>query len=149
MEQAFETQLQRLEGKIKWTVIYLPFSVHDRYGTNGRVNVTAIIDGHSFAGTLLPSKRGHYLPFNQSMKDATGKHLGDPVQVVIAPDTAPRVVEVPELVRTTLAAHEHARTKFSAMPDYQQREAIQHIMSAKSAATRERRVLALVERLQL
>lgn len=149
MTHDFEAQLQRLEGKIMWTVLYVPFSVPERYGTNGRLNVTATIDGHAFVGTLLPSKQGHYLPFNTAMKAATKKKLGDTVRVTMQPDTAPRVVEVPEILDAALDANERARAKFDAMPDYQRREAIVHILNAKADATRERRVQALVERLQL
>ena len=148
MTHEFSVELQRLPGKIMWTVIYVPFSVPELYGTNSRVNVTVTIDGHEFAGTLLPSKQGHYLPFNQPMKAATGKTLGDTVQVTMTPESSPREVEVPEILRVALAADAAARAQFAAKPAYQRRELIQHILNAKADETRARRVQALIARLR-
>ncbi|OPZ49658.1 MAG: hypothetical protein BWY92_01334 [Firmicutes bacterium ADurb.BinA052] len=35
----FDAVLSRLEGKMPWTVLYVPFSVSDEFGTNGRLTV--------------------------------------------------------------------------------------------------------------
>jgi hypothetical protein len=148
MPHEFDAQLHRLDGKIMWTVFYVPFSVPELYGTNNRLNVAVTIDGHAFAGTLLPSKQGHYLPFNAAMKAATRKQLGDTVHVVLEPDTAPRVVEVPACLQAALAADDAARATFESQPDYMRRESITHIMQAKADATRDRRIQALLERLR-
>ncbi len=127
-----------------WTVFYVPFSVPDLYGTNGRLEVKAVIDGHSFRGTLLPSRNGHYLPFNQAMKTACKKKLGDSVHVIMEPDTAPRTIEVPEDVAAALAADPKAKAVFDRLPDYWKREQITKITSAKLPVTRERRIRALL-----
>ena len=147
MTYEFDAQLQRLEGKIAWTVAYVPFPVGEDYDTKGRVKVVATLDGHAFRATLLPSRNGHYLAFNQDMKAATGKALGDTVHVTIAPDLAPRTVEVPDEIRAALAAHEGLRSAFDALPDYIQRESIRRILSAKTGPTREKRLAALIEKL--
>jgi len=147
MNYDYDAELQRLEGKIAWTVAYVPYPVSDDYGTSGRVNVVATLDGHPFRVVLLPSRNGHYLAFNQEMKAATGKALGDTVHVAIAPDTAPRPVEVPEEIASALAANGSARSVFDALPAYIQRGEIQRVTSAKAEATRQRRLEALVEKL--
>lgn len=146
-EWRFEAELRRLEGKIVWTVFYIPFSACDAFGTNGRVNVKVSIDGHPFAGVLLPSRNGHYLAFNQSMKATTGKALGDTVHVCIAEDKEPRVVEVPEEIRAALGESGPALQAFDALPDYIKREEINKVMSAKSEATKVKRLQALLEQL--
>lgn len=148
MTYEFDTQLQRLEGKIAWTVAYVPFPVDEDYGTKGRVNVAATLDGHAFRVTLLPSRNGHYLAFNQEMKAATGKALGDTVHVTIAPDPAPRTVEVPDEVRAALDAHEGVRSVFDALPDYIRREEVRRILSAKTQPTRAKRLAALIDKLE-
>jgi hypothetical protein len=148
MTHEFDATLCRLEGKIAWTVLYVPFSVPDTYGTNGRVNVSATLDGHTFAATLLPSRNGHYLAFNQAMKAATGKALGDTVHVVLAPDTAPRGVEVPDEIRAALDGQDGAREAFNALPPYIQRAEIGRITDAKTEPTRQKRLSGLLERLR-
>jgi hypothetical protein len=145
MPHTFTATLHRLEGKIAWTVFYVPFSVPDVYGTNGRFEVKAVIDGHPFRGTLLPSRNGHYLPFNQAMKTACKKELGDSVHVVMEPDAEPRTVAVPEDVGAALAADPAAKALFEALPDYWKREQITKITSAKQPETRARRICALLK----
>ncbi len=145
MPHTFTATLHRLEGKIAWTVFYVPFSVPDLYGTNGRLEVKATIDGHPFRGTLLPSRNGHYLAFNQAMKSATKKKLGDTVHVVMEPDTAPRTIEVPEDLAAALAADAAAKVRFDGLPDYFKREQITKIVSAKQPETRARRIQALLK----
>jgi len=147
MPHDFHATLHRLEGKIVWTVIYVPFSVRELCGTSGRLAVKAVIDGHPFRGTLLPSRNGHYLPFNQAMKSACKKGLGDSVHVAMEPDTAPRGVEVPEDVRAALAADPAAKMTFDRLPDYWKREQITKITSARRPETRGRRIGDFVARL--
>lgn len=146
-EWRFDAELHRLEGKIVWTVFYIPFSACDAFGTNGRVNVKVSIDGHPFNGVLLPSRNGHYLPFNAAMKAATGKALGDTVNVWLTADTEPRVVEVPEEIGELLAMNAGARSVFDALPDYIKREEIHKVMSAKCEATRLKWQQALLDKL--
>lgn len=144
MPHEFTAVLHRLEGKIAWTVFYVPFSVPDLYGTNGRLEVKAVIDGHPFLGTLLPSRNGHYLAFNQAMKSACKKKLGDSVHVVMEPDTAPRAIELPDDVRAALEADPNAKALFDRLPDYWKREQLTKITSAKQPETRARRLRALL-----
>ena len=83
MKHDFNAEIKLLEGKMKWSVIYFPHPASEHFGTNGRVNVTAVVDGHVFDGTLLPSRNGHYLVYNSIMKKAVGKGLGDTVRVTL------------------------------------------------------------------
>ncbi|HEY3268389.1 MAG TPA: YdeI/OmpD-associated family protein [Armatimonadota bacterium] len=145
---AYDAELCRLEGKIAWTVVYFPFPAREAFATNSRVNVTATLDGHAFDGVLLPSRNGHYLAFNQAMKDATGKAIGDVVHVTIVQDLAPRLVEVPEEIRSALAVDEAAFSTFTALPDYIKRGEIEKVTSAKQEATRRKRLDALLASLR-
>jgi len=143
----FTAVLHKLEGKIQWTVFYVPFSVQDAYGTNGRVNVKAMIDSHSCTGTLLPSRNGHYMVFNAALREACRKDLGDTVHVTMELDDIPRTVEIPGDILHALEAHEHLLQRFTGQPDYIKREEITKITSAKKQETRERRIEALLAKL--
>lgn len=147
MRYEYDTVLQRLEGKIVWTVAYVPFPVREDFGTNGRVNVVATLDGHPFRAVLLPSRNGHYFAFNQDMKAATGKQLGDSLHVSIVPDHAPRPVEIPEEIVLLLDGNVCARKAFEALPPYIQRDEIRRVTSAKADDTKQKRLAVLLEKL--
>ena len=148
MTHEFEAVLQRLEGKMQWTVFYIPFSIQDSYGTGGRLPVKAIIDGHLFTGMLLPSKKGHYMVCNQRIRETCQKGIGDSVYVIIWPDTQPRSVDVPEYLLNRLNNSPDILVLFKAQPDYLKREQLNHIEGAKSEEARERRISKLLNMLQ-
>ncbi|HOV69236.1 MAG TPA: DUF1905 domain-containing protein [Clostridia bacterium] len=67
MKYEFDSQIKQLEGKIKWSVFYFPYSAAEaeEFGFKGNIPVFITVDGHSFEHTLLPSKNGHYLVYNE------------------------------------------------------------------------------------
>jgi len=142
----FDAVLSRLEGKMPWTVLYVPFSVSDEFGTNGRLAVNAVIDGHEFRGTLLPSRNGHYMAFNKGMQSKCGKSLGDTVHVVMEEDTDSRTVRIPHDVEAALTARD-VTVRFRSLAPYIQREEINRIEGAKTSQTRMKRISALAEKL--
>ena len=146
MAHEFDAVLQRLEGKIAWTVFYMPFSVLELYGTPGRFKVKGTVDGHLFNGTLLPSRNGHYLVYNQAMRSGSKKKVSDAVHVVVEPDAAPRVITIPADVSEALESS-GAMAAFQGHPYYQQREELVKIDGAKQPETRSRRIQDLCQKL--
>ena len=147
MKHTFDADLTKLDGKIKWTVFYVPVSVSAASGTKGRVRVSGTLDGHAFRGTLLPSKNGHYLVFNRQLRDLCKKDVGESLHVEIEQDDEPRVVEVPGEIRRELEACPDALQAFEELPDYMKREEINKIVTAKRQDTRDRRLQKLVQSL--
>jgi hypothetical protein len=146
MKYDFDAEIKLLEGKMKWSVIYFPYPAQEHFGTNGRVNVNVVIDGHQFDGVLLPSRNGHYLVYNAAMKKLVKKQLGDTVQVELEECVEKRELVVPEYISTALkdaAAFE----KFLEMPDYIKREEVNKIEAAQRDETKSKRLQALVEKL--
>ncbi|WP_235775332.1 DUF1905 domain-containing protein, partial [Paenibacillus sinensis] len=68
---------------MKWKVVYFPYSVKEIFSTNGKVPVQIIADGHEFEHTLLPSKNGHYFVYNEFIRRAVHKELGDILHVIL------------------------------------------------------------------
>jgi hypothetical protein len=147
MKHEFDAVLQRLEGKIAWTVFYVPFSVFDIYGTNGRLNIIGIVDGYNFTGTLLPSKNGHYCVFNQTLKDNCKKGIGDTIHIMFEEDTTLRTVEIPQEILNILNFYPQLLDIFQRLPDYIKKEEINKILGAKKQETRDKRIQALIEKL--
>jgi len=143
----FDATIVRLPGKIAWPVFYIPVELSDAAGTKGRVNVRLVVNGAEFSGTLLPSKQGHYHVYNQAMRAHCGKELGGTVHVVLEIDRQPRELEIPQDVEAAFAGCAAASEKFAALPYYIRREEVNKIDSAKTQQTREKRIMALLEKL--
>lgn len=142
----FDSEIKRFEGKIKWSVFYFPYPAAEHFGTNGKIPVCVSVDGHEFEHTLLPSKNGHYLVYNEFIKQTVGKETGDFVHVVLEKDTKKREVIIPGYIEEELKSSGTLET-FSKQPDYMKREQINHIEIAKKEETRSGRLTALTKRL--
>lgn len=57
----FVAHISRLEGKIKWKVVILPFDVEKAFGTKSRVEVVISVDGFEGGLPCYPAKRGTIL----------------------------------------------------------------------------------------
>lgn len=146
MTHEFSAEIKMLEGKMKWPVIYFPHPAQEHFGTNGRINVTAVVDGHKFECVLLPSRNGHYLVYNAAMKKAVGKKLGDAVHVVLEKSEGKRELSIPDHISAALKENSVLDILLQ-MPYYIAREEISKIESAVRDETKAKRLQALIERL--
>lgn len=142
----FEATIERLPGKIVWPVIYVPSSFAEEAGTKTRINVVAEVDGLKARCTLLPSKNGHYLVYIKEMREHCGKEIGGTVRVKLERDDQPRELEIPQDVEEALT-NSKVKEEFEKRPYYIRRDEIGKINSAKAQETRERRIKAIVEKL--
>jgi len=94
MKFEFDSEIKRLEGKIKWNVFYFPYPAPEHFGSSGNIPVCITVDGHGFDHTLLPSKNGHYLVYNEFIRRAVGKELGDTVHVTLEKDEKKRFIRI-------------------------------------------------------
>lgn len=147
LSDEFEATIVRLPGKMAWPVCFIPSTIMAPFATKGRQNVKATIDGAEFAVTLLPSRNGHYLVYNQAMRAHCHKELGQALRLQVQPDDTPREVTVPADVEAALAVDPAASARFAALPYYRRREEINQIAAAKTAATRQKRIAQLLARL--
>ncbi|MNC39230.1 hypothetical protein D3C75_878790 [compost metagenome] len=147
MVYEFDGEIRMLEGKMKWKVVYFPHITGETFGTNGKVPIQVTVDGHDFEHTLLPSKNGHYFVYNELMRRAVGKELGDSVHVTLKENKEIRQVVLPEYIENVLQ-NQKVLNAFLGQPDYMKREQIQFIELAKKEETRHNRIAALCSRLQ-
>lgn len=142
----FEEAIRQLEGKIKWSVIYFPYSTQETFGSQGKIPVRITVDGHPFEHTLLPSRNGHYFVYNEFIKRAVGKTPGERVLVTLEEDTKERIYQVPEYIQKELQSNGVLSTYMS-QPDYLKREQVHYIEVAKKEETQRNRLNRLIERL--
>ncbi len=131
----FDAQLQRLEGKMPWTVFYIPFSAKEAFDSNGRIYVKILLDDYPFEGILLPSKNGHYMLFNKDIQYTCHKKLGDIVHVKLEKNMDIKSVAIPDMMNQKLKEDKDLLQAFNALPHHLKKEEINKIMSAKKEET--------------
>jgi len=146
MKFEFDSEIMRLEGKIKWNVFYFPYPATEHFGSKGNIPVRITVDGHAFDHMLLPSKNGHYLVYNEFIKRAVGKQPGDIVHVTLERDTKKRELVLPAYIEEALK-EAGVLEQFLQLPDYEKREQANHIELAKKEETKFNRLGALIRRL--
>ena len=142
----FDSEIKRLEGKIKWNVVYFPYSAPEHFGSNGNIPVCITVDGHKFDHMLLPSKNGHYLVYNEFIRRAVGKDMGDWVHIILEKDTKKRELVIPAYIEEALQ-NAGILELFLRQAEYSKREQINHIELAKKEETKANRIDALIKRL--
>jgi hypothetical protein len=146
MRFEFDSEIKRLEGKIKWNVFYFPYPALEHFGSKGNIPVCITVDGHEFAHMLLPSKNGHYLVYNEFIKQAVGKQPGDIVHVTLEKDMSKRELVIPAQIESALKEAGVFET-FLNQPDYIKREQVNYIELAKKEETKMNRINTLIRRL--
>lgn len=143
MKYEFDAEIKRLEGKIRWSVFYFPESAVDCFGSKGNISVKITVDEHPFDHTLLGSRNGHYLVYNEFIRRAVGKEIGDSVHVTLEKDEQPRIFAVPAYLEATLKDG-GVLEAFLKQPDYLKREQINKIELAKKEETKANRIRKLI-----
>lgn len=143
MKYEFDAEIKLLEGKIQWSVFYFPESALDCFGSKGNIPVKITVDGHPFTHTLLSSRNGHYLVYNEFIRRAVGKEMGGIVHVTLEKDDQPRIFTVPAYLETILK-DSGVLAAFLKQPDYLKREQVNKIELAKKEETKANRIQKLI-----
>jgi hypothetical protein len=143
MKFEFDSDIVQLEGKIKWSVFYFPYSAAENFGAKGNIPVLITVDGHPFEHTLLPSRNGHYLVYNEFIRQAVGKDLGDRVHVTLEKDPKERKYVVPPDIEKALK-ESGVLEQYLNQPDYLKREQVNFIAVAKKEETKQNRLNKLI-----
>jgi len=147
MKFEFDSEIKQLEGKIKWSVFYFPYSAAEELGSKGNIPVLITVDGHSFEHTLLPSRNGHYLVYNELIRQTAGKEIGDTVHVTLEKDIKERKYVVPSYIEKALKDN-GVLDRYLKQPDYLKREQVNFIEIAKKDETRLNRLNKLITELE-
>jgi len=147
MTYEFDAEIKRLEGKIQWNVFYFPESAEQCFGSKGNIHVKITVDGHPFTHTLLGSRNGHYLVYNEFICRAVGKGMGDSLHVTLEKDDQPRIFTIPAYLENALKEG-GVLEAFLKQPDYLKREQVNKIELAKKEETKTNRLQRLIVELE-
>lgn len=125
-------------------VVDVPQGISRACGRKGYVPVQVEFGGIVFRANLVPVGGGrHRLFLNLPMRQAAGRDEGDRIRIVLALDTASRVLRTPvDLARAMKAA---GKTKMlAALPPSHRKEIIKWVTGTKNPETRARRIAKVV-----
>lgn len=131
------------------TFIPVPRELNAELGLKGRPKVQAVIAGQPYRGSLIPMGDGTFcLGVLKAIQAAAGVRRGDTVVVDLEPDTAPRIITPPPDLAARLARDTSAATAWQKLSYTNRREIARSLEEAKRPATRERRLIAALQRLR-
>ncbi|MDY0913497.1 DUF1905 domain-containing protein [Rathayibacter festucae] len=128
------------------TGIEVPPEVLDALGGGKRPAVSVVVNGYAFRGTVGAMGGRALISFSSDKRAATGLAGGDPIEVDLELDTAPRTVVVPEDLAAALDAA-GAAAAFDALSPSARKAHVTAVEGATAAETGARRVAAVVAKL--
>jgi len=131
------------------TFVAVPPQVTEGLGLKGRPKIHAVIAGHPYRGSLMPTRDGTFcLGVLKAIQQAEGLERGDTITVELELDTAPRVIEPPSDLGAALRSDKAAAAAWKGLSYTNQREIARSLEEAKRPETRQRRLAAALERLR-
>lgn len=128
--------------------VEIPLDIHATFGTKGQVKIQATFDGEPYRGILSNMGMGcHVLIILKEIRKKIGKGEGDTVNVCFWQDTEPRILTVPDDMTQLLQTHD-LQSFYDSLSFTNRKEWVVWITGAKQAATREKRLLAMVEKMK-
>lgn len=142
MTAAFGTTVRAAPGS-NATGIPIPDAVIESLGSSKKPPVIVRIGSYSYRTTVSSRWGGFIVPLSAERRDAAGVSAGEAIDVILELDLETRIVDVP---RDLAAALDAAGTRgaFDALSPSRQKAQVTLVIDAKTAATRERRILAVI-----
>ena len=113
MSETFRATIQQT-GKTACG-IEVPAAVVTALGGSKRPAVEVTLNHYTYRSTVAPMSGGWWVGVNADHREASGLKAGDEVQVTLALDTAPRVLDVPPELAAALDADPVAKAFFDGL----------------------------------
>jgi len=146
MNATFTTLVVQEEGMYA-TGTPVPAEAVAALGTGKRPKVIVSLNGTTYRTTVAAYGNVLMLPLSAAHREAASVKAGDPVEVTIELDLAPRTVEVPVNLAAALAEQPGATAAFDALSYSMRKEYVRQVEEAKALETRNRRIAGIVAKL--
>jgi hypothetical protein len=146
----FKTTLLRPRDKgATWSFLVLPKAASAKLPTRAMTSVAGSLGDAPFEATLEPDGQGsHWLKVPKALREAAGAVAGDTVAVVMTPMDRQLESPVPADLRDALKANPAAKATWDATTTVARRDWIAWMTSGKQAATRDKRLKAMLDMLE-
>jgi hypothetical protein len=129
-------------------VALIPPDVATALGGLKQMRVVGRLNGVDFQSSTMPYRGGFYLGVHKATRQAAGVEVGSEVEVEIARDDRPRVLELAPEFEAALAADALLRERFERLSFSRRRELADPIAEAKRPETRQARLERALSRLR-
>jgi hypothetical protein len=146
--KTFRAVLERMQSRLGWTIIRIPFDIDKVWRTRNRLRVRGEINGFAFRTSLFPARGGgHILLVNKAMQKGGDVRQGMSAQFRLEPDLAERVAILPLELKRFFKEDAALRKWFEALNHSTRSEIGKWILHVKSPDTRARRAEQVAERM--
>jgi hypothetical protein len=146
--KTFRAALERIQSRLGWTIIRIPFDVGKIWRTRGQLRVKGQINGFAFRTSLFPARGGgHILLVNKRMQKGGDVRQGMAAEFRLKPDLEKRVAVVPAELQRFFKEDAHLRRWFEKLNYSTRNEIGKWIAQVKSPEARVRRAEQMAERL--
>jgi uncharacterized protein YdeI (YjbR/CyaY-like superfamily) len=146
--KSFRGMLERMPGRLGWTIVRLPFDAAKLWGSRGALRVRGEVNGFEFRTSLFPNgSGGHYLLVNKKMQKGGGVRAGEQAEIKLEPDAKERPVVIPAELESVFKQERGLRTFYDSFNTSIRRWIADEIANRKSAAARKRRAEQVAEQL--
>jgi hypothetical protein len=148
LAKTFRATLERIQSRLGWTIIRIPFDVGKVWGTRGQLRVKGGINGFAFRTSLFPARGGgHILLVNKRMQSGGDVRQGMAAQFRLEPDLEKRIAIVPAELKRFLKEDAYLTRWFDGLNHSTRSEIGKWILQVKSQEARVRRAEQMAERL--
>ena len=145
-EHRFTAELEA--ARAGGAIVLIPAEIATALGGLKQMRVIGTINGVAYHSSTMPyGGRGLFMGVHKATREAAGVAFGDTVEVTVARDERPRVVEIPADLAAALAANPVAQAAFDRLSFTNRKEIATSVAEAKRPETRERRLAAAMARL--
>ena len=146
--KTFRAVLERIQSRLGWTIVRIPFDVGKVWGTRCHLRVKGEINGFPLRASVFPTSKGyHCMLIKKSLQAGANAGVGDTAQFRLVPDTAKRVAIVPAELQRILNEDRSFRRWFDQLGFSMRKWICDWIVSVKSPEARVRRAEQVAEQL--
>ena len=117
-------------------------------GRGKRVPVIVTVNGYTYRNTIAFMGGQYLVGVSAAHREASGLKAGDPIEVTLEVDDAPRVMEVPPELAAAFESDPAAAEAWAKLSYSRQRQLAEPIADAKSPEAKARRVEKALEALR-
>lgn len=118
----------------------VPDEIVERLGGGGRPKVSVTVNGFTFRTSIARMGGRYLLGVSAERRTEAGVAPGEVLDVEVELDTAPRELDVPEPLAAALAADPDAKAFWDTLSYSNRQWHVLQVTSAKTDATRDRRI---------
>jgi uncharacterized protein YdeI (YjbR/CyaY-like superfamily) len=149
----FEARIERLQSRLNWLIIRIPFDAAKIWGLRGQIKVKGEINGLAFRTSLFPTREGrHFLLINKQMQKGARAAEGSVARFQMELDREERTVIIPDELQRILSEGLPSEVRalrrwYDGLNHSTRSDIAKWITEPKSADARVRRAEQIAERL--